>query len=264
MPYKRNYRTKKVQRKRVHVNPIKRYVRTNRTIKWGRIAKDVRYLKGLVNTEIKYRDEAYPSTADAYWDIQASSTVGVPDVEAGPPTTGYVHFVASYPTLGDDFNQRQGRSIKLKSIQVKGRLAINAQSLTSTTLPQGWVRVYILVDHQAQEGETPDPVPILFQTDVNGHYSTESRVNRQRNKRWGVLAVRKIYLSQGSSVMKSINIYKRLNDQIKFDGTGSSDFMDKAFHVVVLAPSIYPQVGSNDMNPRFTGQFNTRLTYVDN
>jgi len=104
----------------------------------------------------------------------------------------------------------------------------------------------------------------LFSTDVNGDYSTESRVNRQRNKRWSVLAVRKITVSNGTTPLKTFNIYKKLNDQIKFEGSTGPDFMDKAFHVVMLAPSIFPQAGSNDMNPRFTVQFDSRITYVDN
>lgn len=260
--YSRRYVPRKYARKgrNPSSNPIKRYVGKRRNIKYGNMWRDVQMLKGLVNTEIKYRDENFPSVPDGYWNVTAKATVGTPGTS---PVDGYVHFVVGYPQIGDDFNQREGRSIKLKSIQIKGRLSLFTSS-EDTEQRSGYARVYIIVDHQAQEGEAPDPVPILFQTDVNGDYSTESRVNRQRNKRWSILAVNKVYLSSGSYPVKDINIYKKLNDKIKFDGSTSADFMDKAFHVVVLTPSVFPTSGATSYSPRFNAQFNSRITYIDN
>jgi hypothetical protein len=259
MPRTRRTYKKRSTRRRVHLNPVKRYISTKRNVKWGRIANDVRMLKGLINTEIKYVD-TYMQSNDNYWVITASPTVGVPAAETGPPTSGYLWSFINYPNQGDDFNEREGRSIKMKSMQLKGRIALSDASSTSS----GYCRVMILLDKQCQIGEITDPVPILYQTDVNGDYSLDSRVNRQQNKRYVVMSQRRYLIAAGNRPIIQVNQYIRLNDKIKFNGVASSNFMDKMFHIVVLTQAKFPQVGSNDINPILTAQLNTRITYIDN
>lgn len=229
-------------------------------MKWGRMAKDINYLKGLVNTEIKYIDENHNSAALGYWDVRASATVGIPDIEANTPTPGYVSKFISYPAQGDDYNQREGRSFKLKSLQLKFTAWLALASQTNA----GTARVMVIVDHQAQSGEVTDPVPILFQTDSNGQYSTLSRIDRQQNKRYSVLGSKKFVISNGTVPMKNLSIYKKLSDKIKFNGTLATNFMDKAFYFIVLIDPRVPTIGTNDVLPNFNMQFETRFTYVDN
>lgn len=257
--YRRRYGPRKRRGRNPSANLIKRYVNKRRGIKYGNIWRDVKMLKGLINTEVKYYDIDYNGGLGGYWDIIASNTVGVPAPESTPPTKGYVHFRVGYPDQGDDFNNRNGRSLKLKSIQLKGTIRVPATDSSN----RGQVRVMIIVDHQAQLGEATNPVPILYQTDQNNHYSMSSRINRQQNKRYSILAVKKLSFSQ-NYFTHSLNIFKRLNDKVKFNGVLGDDFVDKAFHVVVFADALFPNVGNGDIVPNFLGQFETRLTYVDN
>lgn len=262
MAYTRRYANRRYAKKRNRpsYHPVKRYVKKDRSnLKWGRMVKDVAMLKGLINTEVKYLDQSRNGGVDGYWDIIASSTPAVPGPESAPPTPGYVRFMVDYPPLGDDFNQRNGRSIKLKSIQLKGTIRVPATGSER----RGQARVMIIVDHQAQSGEDTDPVPILFELDNNGHYSMGSRINRQQNKRYSVLAVKKLNFSQ-NYFTHSLNIYKRLNDKVKFNGPNVQDFVDKAFHVVVFTDMLFPNVGAGDIIPNFLGQFETRICYIDN
>lgn len=257
-------RAKRVNyKRRVNYNPVKRYISTKRTVKWGRIANDVRYLKGLINTEIKYLDNTYQST-DEYYDIIAASSVAVPAIETVPPTPGYLHLVVPYMDTGDDFNERTGRSIRLKSIQFKGRVALNLPTGSNNLLSVGNLRIMIVVDHQAQMGETTNPTNILYSVDSQGVFSLESRVNRQRNKRYTILMQKKYKITQQYNPVVDINMYKRLDDKIKFDGIGKADFMDKCFHIIGFVSGAYPIAGTLDTVTRLNGQFNSRLTYVDN
>lgn len=259
MASKRKYVRRKA-RKTHYMSPLKRYIKKDRSdVKWSKVARDVLYLKSLINTEVKYLDQSKNNGVNGYWVIKASATSAVPGPESQPPTPGYVRFMVDYPQQGDDFNQRNGRSIKLKSIQLKGQIRVPDTS----TVYRGQCRVMIIVDHQAQSGEDTDLVPILYQLDNNGHYSMQSRVNRQQNNRYSVLAVKKLTFSQ-NYFTHSLNLYKRLNDKIKFNGTTSADFVDKAFHVVVLSEGVFPNVGSGDIVPEFVAQFETRICYVDN
>lgn len=256
--YRRRYAPRKRRGRNPSANLIKRYIGKRRNFKYGNLYRDVMMLKGLINTEIKYLDQSRNGGTDGYWDIRASPTIGIPNTSAGPPTPGYVSFMVDYPALGNEFNQRNGRSIKLKSLQVKGTIRRGDQ-----TSDFGQCRVMIIVDHQAQTGEDTDPVPILFLPDNNGDYSMSSRVNRQLNKRYSVLDVKKVNISN-NRYSYSLNMYKRLNDKIKFNGPNVQDFVDKTFHVVVLMDSEFPQTGTAPINPQFYAQFETRLTYVDN
>lgn len=257
---RKKYVTKRRGRKTHYMSPLKRYIKKDRSdVKWAKVARDVLYLKSLINTEVKYLDQSKNNGVDGYWEIKASPTAGIPGPQSAPPTPGYVRFMVDYPQQGDDFNQRNGRSIKLKSIQLKGTIRVPG----TNTEYRGQCRVMIIVDHQAQSGEDTDPVPILYEKDNNGDYSMSSRINRQQNKRYSVLAVKKLSFSQ-NYFTHSVNLYKRLNDKVKFNGTTSADFVDKAFHVVVFADALFPNVGSNNIAPTFVGQFETRITYVDN
>lgn len=264
MAYTRKPRAKRVNyKKRINYNPVKRYVTTKRTFKWGRLANDVRYLKSLINTEIKYSDHFY-QTNDQYYDIIAANIPAIAAVEATPPTPGYLHLVVPYVGIGEDYNERTGRSIKLKSIQFKGRVALHLPTGTNNLLSVGSIRIMIIVDHQAQMGEVTNPANIVYQTDTEGNFSLESRVNRQRNKRYSILMQKKFNMTQQRNPIVDINMYKKLDDKIKFDGINADDFMDKCFHVLAFVSGNNPVAGTIDFLTRFSGQFNSRICYVDN
>lgn len=257
-------RAKRVNfKRRVNYNPVKRYVSTKRTVKWGRIANDVRYLKSLINTEIKYLDHQYQGI-DEYYDLIASPTAAIAAAEAVPPTPGFLHLVVPYMGIGEDFNERTGRSIKLKSIQFKGRLALNLPTGTNNLTSVGNIRIMIIVDHQSQMGEVTNPANILYSHDIQGNFSLESRVNRQRNKRYSILMQKKYMMTQQNKPVVDVNMYKKLDDKIKFDGINAADFMDKCFHIIAFTSGFYPVAGTVDLTTRLSGQFNSRLTYVDN
>lgn len=260
MPIKRVGRSRRVtRRRRNHLNPVKRYISTRRTVKWGKIAKDVQFLKGLVNTEIKYLDQQHNNGSDGYWNILPSATVGVPAPEAGPPTAGYVSIPIDYPQQGDDFNQREGRSLRLRGIQIKGTL-----KCLSTAQYSGQVRLLLVVDREAGQGTDTDPVPWMYNVDNNGDYTMMSSLNRQQSKRYRIIASKKYTLSTGLSPTLTVNLFKRVRDKILFNGTANSAFMDKMFHIIVLPDANFPVVGSTDITSTIVGQFFSRITYIDN
>lgn len=265
---RRVYRGRRRVNRGPKLHPLKRYVKKDRSnLKWGRIVKDVAMLKGLINTEVKYIDRFGQNTAtDNFYIVGPSNIKAQEGNTTVAPIIGYLSNNMPYMDQGDDFNQRNGRSVKLKSLQVKGTLAMQLDaSPTDSEYPlwSGQYRVMIIVDHQAQQGEMTDLVPILFQQDQNGEYSMNSRVNRQQNKRYSVIASRKIQLGENYP-KKDFNIYVRLNDKIKFNGTLASNFMDKAFHIVVFGGASWVVAGTQSIQNFAALQYETRYTYVDN
>lgn len=225
-------------------------------------------LKGLVNTEVKYIDRFGQNTAtENFYIIGPTGSKATEGNVTVPGTIGYLSNNMPYMDQGDDFNQRNGRSVKLKSLQVKGTLCMQVDATPAIQEFPMWVgqyRVMIIVDHQSQSGEMTDLVPILFEKDQNNEYSLNSRINRQQNKRYSVLTSKKITLT-ATMPKKDFNLYVRLNDKIKFNGTLASNFMDKSFHVVILAGANWAvATGGINFQNLASCQYETRYTYIDN
>ena len=270
MPYTRrkSYVRRRTVRKgrRPSLHPVKRYIGKRRNIKFGNLWRDVKMLKGLINTEIKYVDRYGQNNAtENYYQIVAAAVKSTEGNATVAGTPGYISQNIPYVDQGDDFDQRNGRSIKLKSLQVKGTLCLDVDAATSSatfTQKMGEYRLMVIVDHQSQEGEITDLVPILYEVDQNGEYSMNSRVNRQQNKRYSVLMSRKIALTENRP-KRDFNLYVRLSDKIKFNGVLASDFMDKSFHFVIL-PAASWLTSEQQFTTQALMQYETRFTYVDN
>lgn len=121
MPYTRRTFRRRTYRRRPTI-------RRRRPTRWAtysaagsQLWKDVKYLKGLINVEFKSKD------------IVGSST---PDNSAGSVV------LLNGLATGDDFNSRDGRQIRMKSIQLNMKFNLHA-SATATV-----VRVLLVLDTQ--------------------------------------------------------------------------------------------------------------------
>lgn len=262
MPYaRRSYSTRSSRyrryrrptRKPARAGLVRRYFKKNYAVKYGRLMKDVMHLKRVINTEYKFIDQANQTGAN-YWNLIPGGTMSAGP--GNPPATpGYVSQVINYPAVGDDQSDRDGRVIKLMSVQCKGVAACSGTSSTS-----GDMVIYIVMDKQAQAGETVDPVPWLFLQDSDGGYSIQSERNKDMLGRFAIVARKNVRLSGGSiGGVRKFNVYKKLSDHVRFDGTLAGDYIGKCLYVIMLTDKAV-----STFSPNISLEFNTRLTWVDN
>ncbi len=186
MPYRRQYR-----RRRPH-----RYQASNQSGYLGTASRAlaVAYgVKKLLNIEYK------------------SIRVTLPTA----PTNTPVITPVSAPAQGDDFDDRQGRKIKLFSYRLKGRVTVNASATGS------FYRVVILRDNN---GSTTRPVITDVYPDAaafNGGIMPLD--DPQTNARFSILSDNLYPLSISGVNIRPINIYKKLSSHVYFTGTGAND-----------------------------------------
>lgn len=251
--YRIKMRSQAVGRRKIFGAIRKRYVKKRGGFKYRNIIKDVMHLKRIVNVEYKHLETTY-QTSGQYWDLIPKASAATP---GAPGTTGYIYSQVPYPAEGDDSTNREGRQIKLMSLYVNG-VACPASSSATVC---GTFKIMVVLDKEAQDGETVDPVPIMFDTDQRGLYSTDSKRNKDKMGRFTILAVRNVKISNGSdNGVSRWKLYRKLSDHIRFSGTTSISFQNKAFYVVALADT---NCGASYV-PAFQLEFSSRLQWVDN
>lgn len=159
----------------------------------GQLAKVVSGMQGLINSETKYIDTTFTSTA-----ITNSGTNGAT-----------VNSIAE----GDDINQRNGRWILNKSIQWKLRLLNNASSITTNV---GWA-IIMIKDNTALTANpwtdvfaSADP-SALIKKDVSDHFIILRR---------GV----EIIQTQGITGLEIKGFMSLKGLHTKYSGTGASNY----------------------------------------
>jgi hypothetical protein len=186
--------------------------------------KTSRMLKGIINSEKKVHSSSTSSTVNS---------------------TGYV-VCMSQIIQGDDYTSREGRSILLKSLEMKNNLQKHASATFST------VRVIIFKDTQQRDNSSDTPLI----TDVLQTAQPMSLRNPDPTKmrRFQILKDKRVTLSDQ---LPAINWdhYLPLNYHLKFNGTAANDSAQGSIFLLAI---------SDEATNVPTPDFQWRLRFYDN
>lgn len=184
----------------------------------------VRYLKNLINVEFKTIDST------------SSATYGT------TPTIFCLNAVA----LGDDYNNRDGRQIRLKSCAMNMDFIANPAATTDTQL-----RVVLFIA-KSPEGANPGFADVF---DTANLYSQRNLTNR---KEYVILFDKVITLSPESVEKKFFKYYKKMNMKTVFNSTSSATV------AAVEANGLFLYMFSSDSTNPPTVNFTHRCRFIDN
>lgn len=203
---------------------------------WGSVAqralKTAKFVAGLINVEKKFYDVNVVGNFD---------------------NTGYQVFTLNNFAQGDDENQRNGRSVLSKTLQLRGTLKL--QSATD----YGTIR-FVLIRDKAASGTTPT------MTDIYNTATTDSAVTSFRNiltgaaQRYDILWDKRYTLDKDQKGSITVEKYWKLNSHIHFVGTGNAtaDLGNGSLYMAVISTG----TSASNTGMDFTGV--SRLRYIDN
>lgn len=194
-----------------------------------RLAKDVMFLKSVVNVEHKYFDFSGTSVP-----TQASTVA----THLGPITQG------------TGVNARTGDSIKCSSIQIKGRLTRDG-SISGLTAPHNY-RQILVVDHEPNVGSL-QITDILESEDIASLRKFSTAVQ----KRFTVL-YDKTYSFDNNRNQITYNLYKKLRMHMRFT-PGLSTVSNN--RLIFYQMTDYTGASPTSV---MTNTYNSRLRFVDN
>lgn len=203
-----------------------------------------------VNTGAKVASTAYTALKVAQGVAAMVNTekkyVDVANLD-NPDSNGAVFFVSGIQE-GDDNTQRNGRSVRAKSIEIRGRLELNANT------PTVCCRCITFIDW-ASNGVAPAVSDVLKLIDVDSFMNLD---NTGKGGRFQVLRNQFMCLSDTGNKMYHYEDYIKLNHHLKYKGTGATVADATQGHLYVL--TISDKVTADA--PGFFWQ--TRLRYIDN
>lgn len=186
----------------------------------------VQYLKGLINVEFKTIDNIYSTTYSNSWSLNLINGI----------------------SKGDDYNNRDGRQIRVKSIQ----LSFNPVMNSSSTVNQ-MVRIICFI-WKAPDGTAPT-IDDVLEAGATAMVRIRSLSDRKNTV---ILYDKVINLSAGDKSNVVERYYKRMDMKVVFnDGnTGSiSDIDSNALYVAIV---------SNDNTNQPTVNWTSRVRFIDN
>ncbi len=169
----------------------------------NKVWKDVKYLKSLINTEFKTND---------------ISQGGV-----NIPSTGTVNTMNGL-AQGDDIDDRSGRVVRWKSVQVSGVINLAASTATQST-----VRMLLVIDKQPT-GVLPTVVQILDLANMTAFRNLDNR------KRFVILKDFRVTVNTDHPE-KVFKFYKKLDMKTIYDASNAGDITDissNSLHFVFL------------------------------
>lgn len=224
MPYKQNYR-KKFSRKTKY--PRRKYSRFGKYINYGKKALALAMrLKGLINVEYKYHDVVATGSASVTPDINVLNAI----------------------PQGDTSQSRDGDSVKMKFLNIKGTVTMNSAATTPT-----YVRVTLVQVLQNNGASLPA-------TNIWAASTGELFEKKRELKFVDTIKILKNYnivLAPGAKQSQIINLIWKFNDHVKFKGTANTyaDIMTNALFLVTSSAS--------DTN-KATISWSSRLRFIDN
>ncbi len=188
-----------------------------------KVVRDVSRLSGLINTEFKKIDTVNDSTI---------------------PSTGFIRLINA-SVVGDDFTNRDGRQIRIKSCGVTFTMIMDSVPLDSQ------LRCMVVIDKQPN-GILMTIAQLLDTSTVSSFKNLDNR------KRFVILKDEVLTLSQSGENNTHLKWYKKIDMKTVYDSsnTGSiSDITTNALYLVMI---------SNDTptGPRVI--CNTRVRFIDN
>lgn len=175
------------------------------------------------------------------------------DTTIGNTTADYNGSVYSLSDIaqGDDFNQRNGRKILLKSIQFSITWYMPAAQINCNC------RFLILRDNDLQDsGTLPTPANILENTGSIYGPTTLRQNDPIYMKRFQILCDKRVSLDiYGSGTTKGRDFYKKYVHPIFFSSTAAADAAQGSILLLVISDSVTSNL------PTF--YMNSRLRFVD-
>ncbi len=190
--------------------------------------KLAKYVKGLVNVEYKQ--------------INVQST----NVSIG---TSAVHNELTNLLQGHEDTQRDGNSIRLKSIHIKGFIK------TITSSSKNVVRLVVVLDKQTNQAQAAFS-DIFFDNSAGDAVISDRNIDNTR--RFTLLWDKVIVLEASSSAgTRYFNFYKKLNMPIRYDGNANdiTDLTQNSLQFIQVSDTV-------SSTPIIT--FHARLRYLDN
>lgn len=188
-----------------------------------------KYVYSMINVEKKLHELSLASTACS--------------------SSGFIYPLccnnASYPanaiTQGDGYSQRNGASIKPKTLQIKGTI------WTDATLAAGTRVRFIIFQDKHCNNQTVFPTSYLDAASVTAFKNYSNRFH------YKTLYDRTFQLNANSNEIAGINIFKKLYGHITY--TEDSDLCEtSAYYVLVIS----------DSNSAANISFRSRMLYIDN
>lgn len=188
--------------------------------------KGVRYIKGLVNSEM-YKLDYSNLSATMYND--GSTAVNMAGV-----------------AQGDGDGARTGNSVLAKSLQIKG---VATRSTSGDAVQT--CRIVVVMDRQNVADESNPGYTSVFTAAL-----PTALLNATTVGRYTILADRIFTLDTVKNLSKPVNIYIPLNTHIRYNGTAATDVQRNSLWMFCISS----QATSNQ--PVFT--YNGRFSYHDN
>lgn len=193
----------------------------------SQLYNDVSYLKGLINTEFKAVTQTYSQTVD-------SSGTAAANVQLITP-----------PTRGDDYNQRDGRTVRYKSVQIEG-VASMSSSATATNVYMALVWI------PSPKGVAPTFVQLLDNITTIGLRNLDYRKDLIVLKKW------RFPLNINGVRSREFKFYRKLNHKCIFNNGSAgaiTDIQNGAFYMFLL---------SNEATNTPSISFHIRTRFIDN
>lgn len=187
--------------------------------------KDVKMLKNLINVEFKKHD--------VYNSVNSNNTGNL--------------ILLNGLSNGDDYNDRDGRSVRFKSIQVQTRTLLNPSS-TNTVF-----RMILFLDKQANAG-SPAVTELL---DVSTAARTDAFRNLDYRKRYVILKDKRFTINSDYPE-KIVDFYKKLDMKTIYDDSSTSTIND------ITTNSLYLYLVSDEVTNTPATLYNVRLRFIDN
>lgn len=216
MVYKKNYNNKK---KGGYNKRFKTYSKCG-----SQLYKDVKMLKNLINVEFKVKDESFNVATDASGAFQLINGL----------------------TQGDDNSNRDGRQVRFKSIQMRGRVSRNA----SATQTRDRVKLVCFIDKQPNTA-APTWLSLYTGTDVTAFRNLDW-------KRRYVILWEKIVNIDEDDPSKDWKMYRKIDMKTVFDNSSSglvSDITTNAIYIGYIS-----EFGVNGPGM----DIDTRVRFIDN
>lgn len=190
-----------------------------------------RGVKGLINVEFKN------------YDVSVSTS----------PLAATYQYLLCVPTQGDSATQREGRSIKVKSLQVRYQLT---KGSTQTIINRCKVMV---VKDTMPDGSTFSMNELL---DSTGDLTAFNNLNY--GKRFKVIYSRTHVIDPSTSSPKSsttvINVFKKVDSHVKFQSSNGNitDITANAFYLIFIPETTTPN------SEQINFAYSSRSRFIDN
>lgn len=240
MPYKRRYRRRVYRKRGSTSNSVRKW--TNTGIGVANVAmsalKMAKYVKGIVNTEYKFRDR----TVSTEFDNTSWRLIPLTDI-----------------TQGDDSTQRNGRSVLIKSMYLQLKLRL----IHPTDFDSGVARIMLIRDNTC-DGVLPNMADIVVNAGGDDTVVTTFRniLDAPTNK-YTILYDRRFSLDIDFKDEIYFSIYKKFyRSHVKYLGTDAAITSQGpgSLFLAMVCTGTATVGGNNPMD--LVG--NTRFRYIDN